>query len=252
MKKILVLLILFTFTTISANAKLSISPVRIENSLPAGKSFEGYYILSNLGDNTISVEISLTTSDNKNTDWINFNSNLVTVEPKSKAEAKFTIHIPESASGVLIARINFYEKPVDTSGSPITFTISSPIYISIKGTEIYKANIQNISILNSPKTSFLINIANTGNVHIRPKGNIVIQKTEPPVPEYAEEYKIIFNQSQSVVLPGATRDLIGSFDDQINLPDGSYKASINIEYKENDWISEEIIFEVDGGIAIIR
>lgn len=265
MKKVVLLLaILCLFSSISH--AVEIDPIRLEHNLDAGKIYSGTFKIKNPSPYTTQVRIStgeyryvfsegmmppkqgkylLASCEN----WFNFEKNTLRLEPGQTIEAKFTINVPRSAVKEYLCAVIFDEKEVPQkpgAGQPqpniqvnIIPRFSIPVYISINGTQKISANISEMSASSAPQKGgqiISLTLENTGNVHIRPFGTLVI-----------------LNKNGEVVknLPiGKTLPIFPAYKERIpvicrNLPRGTYTAVATVEISKNNLIQKKTTFSIN-------
>lgn len=236
-----------------ARAKFVVSPTRVEAKVPPGKSFEEKFEFTNPGSEPLTVKVhwSDRTKDPLTADWLKLSQNSVEVAPRSTAVVTYTVSIPEGATGEYNAWIVSEQAGGEESNSMASFALrmSVPVYVMVRGTETYDFNIRDISIKNKQPAEINFMLHNTGNVHIRPTGSIIITGVDSP-----KKYALKFNEINWGVIPNESTEYITRFDDEQQLSDGTYKAQINIqagaENNMKEW-QQEIVFEIKGASGTI-
>ncbi|RJP60249.1 MAG: hypothetical protein C4541_04165 [Candidatus Auribacter fodinae] len=155
-----------------AYGNYGVEPSRIEGSMPAGKTYENVYVITNPQSHAISVELEWRdyTINPLAKDWLVLSQTKVTVEAQSSVRVPITITIPENAAGEYTARVIFTQIPDKSDQVKFAIRYNNPIYIKIKGTERYNFEVKNIQINNQKRFRVILETLNTGNVHIRPSG----------------------------------------------------------------------------------
>lgn len=252
-KKILCQLSIISFLFCqSVYAGISVQPFRFEGKVPAGRSCEEKFLITNTADKPIIVQITWTDRTVKplKKDWIIFNKTEVPIKANKSSALKFKINIPENAQGEYIAKVSFQEKP--PKGGMLAFTIryNLPIYITVTGTEKYEFQVSDVSIENKTRTNLRVFVSNTGNVHIRPTGEIKIVSLSRD----KKEYSMPFNRGKFVNIPEEAKYYDNTFNDNSSLPDGKYKAVITIKANSEEnakTLTKEIKFLIKGKTAKI-
>lgn len=232
----------------SVFAKFLLSPSRVEAKVPPGKSFEEKFEFSNPSDEPVKVKVFWTdrTKNPVVSDWLKISKDIVELAPESSEIITYTVSIPENASGEYNAWFVTQEVSAVTTQGMATFAVrmSVPIYVMVKGTEKYDFDIKKIQINNKKTAEIILNVRNTGNVHIRPVGSIIITGVGSP-----QKYALKFNEIKWGVIPNQSTDYTTKFKEDKKLADGKYKAKINIhagdEGNMKQW-QKEIVFEVKG------
>lgn len=183
---------------------VDIEPMRLEYSLQPGKSYSGSFKLKNTS--TFAIEVYASTGKYRYVfssgttppegsqsqppsceGWFKFEKEKFILSPGEFADAKFIIAVPGDAAKEHLCAVLFDEKKKseeirpkrETANIQINLTprFSIPVYIAIKGNEKISAQIKDMSVVSEPKNGGAwINIVleNTGNVHIRPLGTLVV------------------------------------------------------------------------------
>lgn len=241
------------FSSSQAHA-FSVSPIRVEISLPAGGAYEGYYTVTNSTEDTISLDITLedstvgtkeTGGDRLALEWLKIRPNKLLLAPGEAGEVEFAIAIPEDAHGEYIARISFESNP-PPGGTPmaITSVISYSIYVAVEGTEKIEGDVVGLSIHDTDPLDVRITIKNSGNIHIRPKGEVIIQRRGRHRESGRGEVYLILNKNGFPVYPFSERTLQMKYQESIT--PGRYKAIVNMKFGP-EVIRREFWFTVHKG-----
>ena len=128
-------------------------------------------------------EITLKNDDSDNTTtWIKFNEDSFVANPLEWTDVPFSIDIPENAAYGYYFAISFEQddtSPLARTGAKITGAAAVPILLNVRK-EGAKAQAKLLEfsikdkVLEYLPAEFNIKLQNTGNVHIRPHGNIFI------------------------------------------------------------------------------
>jgi len=114
--------------------------------------------------------------------WIDFSTEPVDIEPFKSREIPFTIRLPETAEpGGHYAAIMAGTKPSDDvkgSAIKISSTLASLILLNVNGQVVEQGEIREFAVdkelYNRADVNFTVRFQNTGNVHIQPQGEIKI------------------------------------------------------------------------------
>ena len=253
-------LLIFSFPTHA----VEIDPMRLEYSLEHGRTYSGSFQLKN--SSTFSADIFVSTGEYRYVfsggtippqdpklsrlascqDWFQFEKTKFSLNPGESADVKFLIKVPKDAASEHLSAVIFDEKrhsqeaqhEEKTGNVRIEFTprFSIPVYISIKGTEKAGARITDLTVTSEYQKGGAIadiTLENTGNVHIRPVGALVILnqggelvknlpmgKSFPIFPGYKEAIPIICPK----------------------LPPGKYTAVATIEIAKDNIIQKKTAF----------
>lgn len=252
----------YLFSTLLAFG-VEIEPMRIEYTLDAGKTYSGSFKLKNPSSFSVDVfvssgeyryifsEGSIPPAGDKKTlpscqDWFQFEKTKFNLNPGGSCDVKFLIKVPKDVKQEHLCAILFDErrslqeiKPKEKTGNvqiQLTPRFSIPVYIFIKDTEKILAQIPAVSVVSEPeKGGVRINITleNTGNVHIRPLGTLVI-----------------LNQNGEVVknMPiGKSLPIFPAYKETIpvicpKLPAGKYSIIATIEVSKDNIIQRKTSF----------
>ncbi len=209
MKKTIIIACLFCLIAwCGLSYAVEIEPLRLQHSLSAGKKYSGSFKLKNSSDTSVQIAIStgeyryiFSSGATPPVDikkrflpsckgWFTFEQQALILKSGEAKEVKFFITVPKTAYPEHLCAVIFDEKqlqdktrPESQSGSGnVTVQIlprfSIPVYISIKDTERISAEITDLSVecdeFSKAGAAARITLENTGTVHIRPFGTLVI------------------------------------------------------------------------------
>lgn len=167
--------------------------------------------------------------------WVTFSTSKIALTPEQIVEFKYTLTVPENAEpgGHYGAVFFVSEPPTDMEpGSKVSIgsMVGSLILLTVPGETIEKGVVDDFSANKSVfmignKITFTTRISNIGNVHFKPKGNIVIKSV------FGNDTKstIVFNEQAGNVLP----DSIRKFENEWKYPwyqVGIYRAELATIY----------------------
>lgn len=220
----------------------NITPSRGEIVVEAGGECTGEYSVTNQDDKSVKVKIF---ADNwviqkgrDATKWLKVSPSEIVIPPKASRVVTYTVKAPKEAEGEYTSSIVFRSldaTPVGDAIDAIT-QLRLAIYIVIKGTEVINGEISNLEVLNVDPLRVSIKIKNDSNVHIRPKGEMVILKDNEPV------NTLKLNTSEGPIFPDAEGE-IGPREDMVLEP-GDYKAAAKVELTPDIVINKEVEFSV--------
>ncbi len=185
---------------------------------------------------------SLQSDDAKATmaEWIELGKGPYVILPGASQEVSFFIEIPtDAAPGGHFAAILISTEPPKAEGMPLALitsqTVASLFFVRVEGEIIEKADIRELSVLDRPlelpEAEFSLRFENKGNVHLQPKGDIVITNM------WGKERGVIpVNHATHFgnVLPESIRDFRFSWKGERSLTDiGRYKAVATLAYGED-------------------
>lgn len=165
------------------------------------------------GENSIVLED--TTSEDQFVSWIKVDVPFFQARPREWTDVNFEIHVPEDAAfGYYWAFVlsqdlgennpNNSTQVIPSGAVPVLLNVLSPGAVAEAKLVEFKAG----SFINEYlPVDFAVKVANQGNVHIKPRGNIFIRSS-------AKDLAILeVNQDLGNILPLATRVFDASWDD---------------------------------------
>lgn len=136
-------------------------------------------------------------------EWIELETQEITLSPRGTQQVSFTIDVPEGASpgshfgGVFVSA----EPPrIENSGAAVGYQVANIINIRVSGDIVEEASIRQFStsqfVYGSQNVEFQARIENSGNVLVRPRGPLEIYNMLGN-----QVGSIVFNESGAAVLP---------------------------------------------------
>ncbi|MFH1415898.1 MAG: hypothetical protein ABIH89_07430 [Elusimicrobiota bacterium] len=159
-------------------------------------------------------------------DWVKIEPSKFEIKARSAKKVNYILNIPEGLKGELVAMAYF--APVSmTKSSMLRSRIGVCIYAGIKGTEKIQAKISETVILPDDKEGkkglgFITKLENSGNVHIRPVGKVIVLQEGKTIKE-------IDFQKGFPIYPGKTHSY-SVYWKNADLPVGVYTARAVFEY----------------------
>lgn len=140
--------------------------------------------------------------------WFKYDKNMIALEPNQYTYFNYEILVPETAEpGGHYATIFFSSEPPNQAGGApkvnIISKVGTLVLIKVPGDVNEALKIKEFSVDSkflSQKAKFNIRLENTGNVHVKPKGNITIKNIAGK-----EIASLNFNPSSGNVLPNTVR-----------------------------------------------
>jgi hypothetical protein len=207
---------------------LSLSPVFFEFSVEPGAVIKDKIRVRNNTANSLDlavgiqriapgrnseVEISDPRREDEYVSWISFERKSVTARPREWTDIPFTINVPDNAAfgyyfAFFLSQAGVEEEP---GTAKVVGGVAVPVLLNVKapGAQISGNLIEfkTGSFINEYlPVEFTARVENTGNVHIKPRGNIFIlgwDKRELAILE--------INESMSAILPGAERSFTANW-----------------------------------------
>ncbi|MDA7858001.1 hypothetical protein N9A72_00740 [bacterium] len=256
MRKRILLVILFLlvvcwigaiFAPHTSFAGIVVNPVRKEVLIPRGGRYEGDYQIWNNSMEKVHVIVKprewFKLEKNKNIDinsWLEISPQEFNINPGGKKQIHYKVVVPEVATGELAAMISFSGHGEKESMLNVIFSV--PLYVMIEGTRVVKWKINKVDIKqNNSNLRVAVVVENKGNIHLRPKGTVVIKNKKNVT------LKEIELNSGLPVYPGKKRAYFGDWN-EVNLKAGKYIAEAIIDYgNPKDILKEKIKFKIKGG-----
>lgn len=139
--------------------------------------------------------------------WIELEEDLIILEPGERYEVPITINPPQDADpGGHYAAVFFSTAPPESGQVRVASKIGTLILASVEGEIAQAGNISEFiiksgeSVFNRLPVEFLARFQNTGNVHLKPTGNVVITNLFGNTSDTLD-----FNAGMGATLPKTTR-----------------------------------------------
>jgi len=170
--------------------------------------------------------------------WMKVMAGPIEIPAFDSVEIPFEISVPEVAEpGGHYAAVLVGTRPigdVEGSGMSISSMISSLILVNIAGDIVEEGKIREFSTdkiyYKTPEVNFKLRFENTGNVHLQPKGNIVVKDM---FGKDVDSIDINKDTSYGNVLPGSIKTWNFPWKGETGiLKMGKYNAVITIHYGE--------------------
>lgn len=210
---------------------LTVSPPVIELTAKPGQSVTEQFRVRNNTNEPINLQISVRRLISDPTDgnpipedeakgeelsWVSFDRPEFTAPPLEWQDVKFTIDIPDDASYgyYYVFRISPKgQQTVNTTGAQVKGELLVVTLLNVlkdgasSKTELVSFN-ANKSVNEYLPVDFTVNLANRGNVHVKPRGNIFITRNG------GKEISILeVNEGVGSILPGGQREFASSWND---------------------------------------
>ncbi|MFC1546645.1 hypothetical protein ACFL4O_02890 [bacterium] len=229
-KKSLYCLIFYFCLSSLIYSGVSVTPIRQEAVLSRGQVARGFFKLQTQGEFKkikVTARSWFTLEENKEippAQWLAFDNDEFNFEDnKDNIVMWYTVKVPTNAVGELMAMISF--TAATKQESILTQVYSVPLYIFIKGTEIFDGSVTDVLIkLKKDETECQITSENNGNVHFRPYGKCSFYKNKN------EHFEIELKKGWPVY-PGKSRMFLGR---GAKLSNGKWKVYVEMYYKEHE------------------
>ncbi|MEO0078534.1 MAG: hypothetical protein ABIK86_06000, partial [candidate division WOR-3 bacterium] len=225
---------------------LTVSTEKIELTAPARSTRTNYVVFRNESnkEQVLTAEVTYLASDGSGRviesdnpgrhadcrDWITFEKNMVRIAPHSSEAVRLTIKVPDTTPGGRYACLYFEDSaavPQDKKGPRAS--VSIPVFLTVTGNYPRRVEIARVNTSKTP-LGVQVSLANTGAVHVRPKGRVLVRQAIVPGASSDDSYKSLgsFTLDDDVlVLPGDTVVLAGTY--QGDVRKGHYRLDVNIE-----------------------
>ena len=230
------------------SSAITVGPVKIELSVDPGQTIKSEVFLQNEGDGirTFYPVFEKFTEDNGEkvflkeesdlSTWISFATSSVTLKSQEQKFLPFTLEVPKNAPpGGHFAVIWWSTAPANPKpGEQVSIVTRAGVlvYLRVSGSIIENGEIVNFSTSNSGKVfwglpvEFSATFFNKGNVHLKPKGDIIIKNI------FGKQRAVLtVNKFGSQVLPQSRKTFSSTWDSD-DLFFGPYKAQIALVYGE--------------------
>jgi hypothetical protein len=172
--------------------------------------------------------------------WINISNAPRTIPPEHTEEISFFVEVPKNAppGGHYAAILVSTEQPKEGSEKlavTTSQTVTSLFFVRIEGDVHEEATIREFratdSLVPTTNAEFSLRFENKGNVHLQPRGNIIITNM------WGTERGVIpvnYQTQYGNVLPSSIRDFKFSWNSEFRISDvGRYKAEATLAYGAN-------------------
>ncbi len=239
LKKGLILILfflLFQSTECFAETGFGVDKTIIETLVKHKEISTGTITAINNSDDVLDVEIQMENwlkkrgftnelSKIDTTEWLKIEPINFKLRPYSAKKLNYQIKVPEKIEGELVAMAFFVPKNKKKKSS-IQRRLGVCIYAAIENNIKVDCKIKNTRVVKNEKYyRFIFDMENSGNVHIRPSGEIVIMKEEKPV-------KVLTIKGGIPVFPGKTKFFLKDLKPS-ELPLGVYTVQAEMKYGES-------------------
>ncbi len=196
-------------------------PIRIEVKRLTGDESGDLVLRDDNSDNSLS--------------WIKFNSNTFVAKPLEWTDVPFKIDVPKEAAYGYYFAVSFTQdntNPLAKTGVALTGAAAVPILLNVRkeGAKFQGKMVSfktDSNYYEYPPVKLITTFENTGNVHVRPRGNIFIKDW------LGRQVAVLnINNTQSTVLPNIKKSFESSWDDSFiteepKMEDGQVKLDKN-------------------------
>lgn len=212
---------------------LTVSPAIIELSNIPGTKIQSRFRIRNNLDRPINLQLSVSKlATNDLTDsiepvesqpgddflsWLKFDNASVSALPKEWTDVRFTIELPKNAAFGYYYAIRIRQATsLDNANNTTTKLLGEvliPVLVDVQragaSSSVQILDFKTSSFVNEYlPVEFITRIKNTGNVHIRPRGNIFISLGGDK-----DAAMLDINPNQGIILPGSARNFSSDWDE---------------------------------------
>jgi hypothetical protein len=211
---------------------ITVSPSLIDITNVPGSTVQGKFRIRNNLDTAVNLQISIgkllpngkydtvdpsdVTPKDDFIKWLTFNQASISALPKEWTTIMYKVSIPKDAAFGYYYAIKITQarqNALTASGSKIRGEVLIPLLLNVKNTNAIAegkiVEFHPVSFLNEYlPVDFITRIASTGNIHIKPAGNIFIRTRSEK-----DTAILDVNPSQGIILPGGVRTFMSSWDD---------------------------------------
>lgn len=247
------------FVSAQSSLTLSVTPTLFEMSANPGQIWQSNVKVINSNEFDITVYASVVnfapqgeagqgtflpvfenmTEGSTLAEWVDVSSKPITIQRERSETIPFTVTVPDDASpGGHFAAILISTQPTETHTTAVKTAqvVTSLFFVRIAGDVIEKGSIRSFSaaesFLQTPEATLELRFENKGNVHLQPRGEIVISNMWGK-----ERGKIPINHQTHFgnVLPDSIRKFEFSWKGEQSISDiGRYKAVASLAYGFNE------------------
>ena len=190
-----------------------------------GTELEGTIDVVNEGSASVTYTVGfkdLSVHPNRSAAWIKLDTKSIELGASGRESIAYTISVPETATGEFHGRLSFAEGDQQRASGMVGIQtqISVPIFVVVQGTELYSIEIVSFRLKTHRMSQAEVVLRNTGNVHLRAKGECEIRLRDH------EEIECTFtiNEQGFPVYPGQDRALSGRLPRMLD--SGTYIAGL--------------------------
>jgi len=235
-----------------ADLSLDVSPAKYELQVLPGKDETIPILVRNTGDAQVHIQVSLgdflVGRDGNNqflppgkgpysmSNWVDVNPRECDLDPQSVKQVRFTITVPNGATGEYSSLVFFTTRPPRKPGGlAIAERIASKLYEIIPDTARFAGEIDDVSARpDDAGEKYLIGFHNTGNAHVYLSGRVEIKSGGQIVDRVVMPHDMLVERNGKRLI-----EVVGK-----KLPPGSYSAVALIDYGGPNLIAGQTNFTV--------
>lgn len=263
--KIILISVILLSTFNYAFAAISVEPPLIEISSQAGEVVSGELMVHNYSNQDLKIKAEteyffkppkLNDKDLDLNSWLRVEPKDFMLKASEVKKVNYLIKLPKGFRGETLAQVYFSSDDDLNEKDKVTVKarFGVGLYVAAKNTEILRARISKIDVLSKDnEINYVVEVENLGNVHLRPKGEIIVQDFK------GVEIQRLNTQYGWPVFPKCKYTYDTKWQN-VNFTEGKYRAKAIIEYTNpyNQTIvkrlSGQIVFTIskDGRVEIVK
>ncbi len=207
---------------------VTVSPSRVEVGVEASKGCDGVLTVSNTEKAAFNVKLRVEDrAAGLGIKWFDIAPNEFEINKDEIKNVKYTVTVPKDVKGELSVMVFVEAKPKEEAQGPVIIntSIGIPIYVMINGTEEFNAEVENVTIKDNSPLQLMVEINNSGNVHVRPEGTVTLRDKANK-----EILSVPLNEYKYPILPASKRTLEIKTDK--TLVKGEYTADVKMAYAD--------------------
>lgn len=250
---ILITILSTAFASGQGALSINVWPSRVDISVVPGESRTGVISVDNKGKEKTQVLCYITdvgmdrygellfpeggTLATSCESWFLVNPENFFLSQGTNQKIRYTLKVPDNASGTYLASIFFHTKPQDgakSSGSRLSVRVGTLFVINITGTGHKDGELISLSLNKAVKANTAqveLGFLNKGNILIRPRGTVEIKTVDGWMVD-----KLVLNEDNQAVLPNSERIFRIPL---ANIKPGNYNLFAMVDYGGAEILSGE-------------
>lgn len=231
---------------------ITINPSRAEFTVVPNKKYVSKYAIINNDTKPAKAQVfvekdKIFERSGDATPWIKISPAIITIPANSSRTVNCVVQVPDGLKGEYTASLVFRSvsaTKIDVLN--VNTQISLVAYVIIKDTEVVDGEISGVEIAKVDPLKVNVKLKNTGNIHVRPTGEVkIFGFSEGAENNEDEAANLMLNYDELPLFPDA-EGTIYTKDTKISLEPGKYKAHIKLEFTPDFILEKEVNFTVTG------
>jgi hypothetical protein len=256
-----ILVLFFGFAESAATVSLGVAPPLVEISVPAGGVDVIDLRVYNQGDSRLKVKASVSSIE-LSTDgapvpletaegewscakWITLDTEAFELAPGADQEVSATISVPRGVKGGRYAVVLFEAMPAFDSSKlrevALGTRVGSIVMETVPRTLHRDGKIEDMEVSKTDEegVGFRIGFRNTGNVHVKVRGSIVIKDVEGKIVD-----RVPLEVGTGTILPDGVRTLVGRWSNPRKMEEGDYTGEARVVCPGVGQVSKVVSFSL--------